>query len=645
MKLTRVQIFNYKCIHATGDFTVEDITCLVGKNESGKTAILQALSKLNPVLQSNGIFDELEFPRMTYHDYSDNDRPKEVLKTEWELEDFEADQIFDIVGKNGLISRNVTLEKGYDNKLKWGVDNILDYSKTVSFLLSNSSLYEEEKKLLTSCKTTTDLFKELKGITPHSENQAAFLAELNKRFPEGGAKATVERILTECLPTFLYFGNYDTMNGRVSLAEFKRRKATDQLDMSDHIFVSLLEMAGSGIDEISGITQSERLISKLEAVSNRMTRQIFEYWSQNKHLSIDFRFDTGRSEDPAPFNSGEIFHTRIKNQRHGATVPFDERSTGFVWFFSFLVWFSQVKEKYEGELILLLDEPGLNLHAKAQADLLRYFREKLAPNHQVIYTTHSPFMIDPERLLSVRLVEDKSKDDEVLGTKVSAEVLKTDKDTIFPLQAALGYEIAQTLFVGKHVLLVEGPGDILYLQWASDQLRQRKRTPLDPKWTIAPGGGIDKMGSFISLFAGKGIHIAVLTDYGQGDKKAVQRLRDSDVLRVGHVLTVDEFAGQPEADIEDVLGRDLYLSLIRKCYKLQKKNELPSKKPVNSPVRVLKEVEEHFRTLPVSVPEFDHYTPARFLMENPAVVDELNGLDVCLDRFEQLFISVNGLKE
>jgi len=88
MKLTRVQIFNYKCIHATGDFTVEDITCLVGKNESGKTAILQALSKLNPVLQSNGIFDELEFPRMTYHDYSDNDRPKEVLKTEWELEDF-----------------------------------------------------------------------------------------------------------------------------------------------------------------------------------------------------------------------------------------------------------------------------------------------------------------------------------------------------------------------------------------------------------------------------------------------------------------------------------------------------------------------------------------------------------------------------
>lgn len=429
----------------------------------------------------------------------------------------------------------------------------------------------------------------------------------------------------------------------LGLVEFKRRIASKQLETSDRIFESLLEMAGSSIDEISSITHSEKLIAKLEAVSNRMTRQIFEYWSQNKHLSVEFRFDTGRPEDPAPFNNGDIFHTRIKNQRHGATVPFDERSTGFVWFFSFLVWFSQVKEKYEGDLILLLDEPGLNLHAKAQADLLRYFREKLAPTHQVIYTTHSPFMIPPERLLSVRLVEDKSKDDEVLGTKVSSEVLRTDKDTVFPLQAALGYEIAQTLFVGKNVLLVEGPGDILFLHWASDQLRKRKRTALNPQWTIAPGGGIDKMGSFISLFAGKGIHVAILTDYGQGDKKAVQRLRENDVLRVGHVLTVDEYAGQPEADIEDVFGRDLYISLIHKCYKVPKKHELPAKRPEKANIRVLKEVEEHFRIMPATVDEFDHYTPARYLLENPTIVDELAGVDVALDRFEKLFKDINSL--
>jgi len=641
MKLIKVQIANYKCIHDTDEFSVDDITCLVGKNESGKTAILQALAKLNPVVSSDGQFEDLDFPRMFYHDYSDKDRPKDVLKTEWELDNLEIKLIADIIGEDGLNSRTVLLKKGYDNKRKWTID--LNYKKIVEKLLKESGLYDEEKKLLAACGTTTDLFAKLKALQSPSENLTSFLSFLNEQFPNGGAMATIEAKLEQWLPTFLYFGNYDLMHGRVSLAEFKRRKNSDTLEMSDRIFESLLEMAGSGIDEISGIAHSEKLIAKLEAVSNRMTRQIFEFWSQNKHLSIDFRFDVGRPEDSPPFNTGEIFHTRIKNQRHGATVPFDERSTGFVWFFSFLVWFSQVKETYEGDLILLLDEPGLNLHAKAQADLLRYFRDRLAPDNQVIYTTHSPFMINPERLLSVRLVEDKSRDDEVLGTKVSAEVLRTDRDTIFPLQAALGYEIAQTLFVGKHVLLVEGPSDILFLNWASDQLRQRKRTALAPQWTIAPGGGIDKMGSFISLFAGKGIHIAVLTDYGQGDKKAVQRLRDSDVLRAGHVLTVDEFANQAEADIEDVLGRAFYLSLIHKCYKISKKNEIPSKCPPNAPIRVLKEVEGHFRTLPNTMPEFDHYTPARFLMGTPAIVGELAGLDATLDRFERLFETVNGL--
>jgi len=111
---------------------------------------------------------------------------------------------------------------------------------------------------------------------------------------------------------------------------------------------------------------------------------------------------------------------------------------------------------------ILLDEPGLNLHGRAQGDLLRYIEEKLEPNHQVIYTTHSPFMVPADRLDYVRTVEDvveqKGPFDFIShGTKVGGDVLSTDPDTLFPLQAALGYEISQTLFVGEHTLLVEGP--------------------------------------------------------------------------------------------------------------------------------------------------------------------------------------------
>jgi predicted ATP-dependent endonuclease of OLD family len=129
-----------------------------------------------------------------------------------------------------------------------------------------------------------------------------------------------------------------------------------------------------------------------------------------------------------------------------------------------LVLFSQVSKKH-GNVIILLDEPGLNLHGKAQADLLGFIEEELEPKHQVIYTTRSPFMVPPRRLECVRTVEDvvieeKDGHERVLGTKVGDEVLSLDPDTVFPIQGALGYDISQSLFVGPDTLLVEGPSDL-----------------------------------------------------------------------------------------------------------------------------------------------------------------------------------------
>ncbi|MFP3449507.1 hypothetical protein SB765_31760, partial [Pseudomonas sp. SIMBA_067] len=82
------------------------------------------------------------------------------------------------------------------------------------------------------------------------------------------------------------------------------------------------------------------------------------------------------------------------------------------------------------------------------------------------------------RLSDVLIVEDVVKRDNrgralVEGTKVRDDVLLVDKDTLFPLQGALGYEITQSLFVGKNTLLVEGPSDILYLQAPSMAVQQR----------------------------------------------------------------------------------------------------------------------------------------------------------------------------
>ena len=127
---------------------------------------------------------------------------------------------------------------------------------------------------------------------------------------------------------------------------------------------------------------------------------------------------------------------------HGATVRLGKRSKGFVWFFSFLAWFSQQRQK-KISLILLLDEPGLVLHASAQIDLLHYIEMELKPFHQVIYTTHSPFMVDANNFDRIRIVRDRSMEENHAlskgerGTKVFTDILEADPDTLFPLQPSL----------------------------------------------------------------------------------------------------------------------------------------------------------------------------------------------------------------
>jgi predicted ATP-dependent endonuclease of OLD family len=125
------------------------------------------------------------------------------------------------------------------------------------------------------------------------------------------------------------------------------------------------------------------------------------------------------------------------------------------------------------DIILLLDEPGLSLHARAQKDLLDAIDSNFTGPRQVIYTTHSPFMVRTESLDRVRIVEDKGPAE---GAVVSNEAGKTsDPDTLFPLQAALGYDIAQNLFIGNRNILMEGTSDFAYLTAFSSYLRSKGR--------------------------------------------------------------------------------------------------------------------------------------------------------------------------
>lgn len=644
MILKSLKIENFKCIEDSEEFILDRVTCLVGKNESGKSTSLEALYKLNPVVPTAANFnDVIEYPRRHWSEYKDRrtTNPANVLTTVWELEDPDRTVLAEILGPKGVKSSTVKVLKGYSNTRHWTV--ALDEREIVLYYLKSGSLHQEEQEPVKDAKTIQELLARLKA-QGQSERVAGLITAVENKFPDGNVNQRVFELLAKRMPKFIYFQEYAKMPGQVSIDNLIHRKQQNQLTDGDRIFLALLDLVGTSAEGINSISRFEELIAELEGVSNRLTSTIFEYWRQNKHLRVEFRFDSARPQDPPPFNTGYIFRTRIENTRHGVTVSFDERSTGFVWFFSFLIWFSHIKKEYGENLIVLLDEPGLGLHGKAQQDLLRFINERLKPAHQVIYTAHSPFMIDQDALLSVRTIEDVVKDDQILGTKITNEIFRAEADTRFPLQAALGYDVTQTLFVGKNNLLVEGPSDLLYLKWFSRELQNRGRSFLDLRWTIAPCGGIDKVASFVALFGGSELNIAVLTDFHAGMKQKIRSLRESQLLKAGRVFSAEMYTGTPEADIEDMIGRDFYVGLVNACYSLTGGQALPSTKPAGAPMLLTDEVQNHFATLPGTVPLFDHLSPSVYLTEHGGTLaGTLPGLDAALDRFERFFKDVNPL--
>lgn len=249
-------------------------------------------------------------------------------------------------------------------------------------------------------------------------------------------------------------------------------------------------------------------------------------------------------------------------------------------------------------------------------------------------------MIDPDNLLSARTVEDIEINGKILGTKVGDRVLSRDPDTISPLQRALDYEITQTLFVGRSTLLVEGPSDLVYLKWFSHQLKAAGRTELDYRWVICPVGGVDRIPGFAALFKGNRLNLVGLVDVAKGSKKKIENA--STALGDDRLLQVAKYAGQEEADIEDVLGRDFYVALVNAAYDLTAQQRVPNAKPSDAASRTVIEVENHMRTIGVNVAEFDHYAPAKWLFDNDDEGKKLPEFDDAMSRMEQLIKDING---
>ncbi|MBZ5546209.1 MAG: hypothetical protein LAO07_21500 [Acidobacteriia bacterium] len=268
----------------------------------------------------------------------------------------------------------------------------------------------------------------------------------------------------------------------------------------------------------------------------------------------------------------------------------------------------------------------------------------------MIYTTHSPFMVDPRHFERIRIVQDKSIDADgpvpvnEEGTKLLVDVLEATGDSLFPLQGALGYEIYQTLFIGPDSLVVEGVSDLLYLQSMSAILNGSRREGLSEKWTITPVGGADKVPTFVALMGSqRGLTIATLIDLQKHHSQMIENMYKRKLLKKNRVLTFADFTGKEESDVEDMFDPDFYLTLVNSEYEKQLQKPIKPSDLGGVGQRILFALERYLNHNPLrDGARFNHYRPARYLVENMGLfASQLS--EPTLGRFEKAFKALNSL--
>lgn len=635
MLLKKLRIRRYRNILDSTAVEVEkDITCLVGKNESGKTAALEALYRLKPAHTAE--FNTLEhYPRWLLSEHRDTKELSDArpIYAELDLEASDVAAVAQAFGEGVITSTTVSVERDYKNVRLWTVPEV-KAKKAIANVLDATTLSKDLRKALGSPETYVELEAAIASAeaaipgmeaaeqTERQQQIAQLRTALATRFPSKDIEKDVREKLADLLPTFFYFSDYSRLEGRVDLEELLASKPA-KLQDSDQTALALLRLAKAADQSLLTQDYEERK-SELEAVANRLTKEVTTYWSQGEdlHVQIDVEMadkDLGNGSKTAV---AKYLQIRVQDRRHGFTNSFSQRSSGFRWFFSFMAAFSEY-ERRKDRVVILLDEPALTLHGKAQADFLRFINERLAPHHQVLYTTHSPFMVETAHLERVRLVEDKGPKE---GAVISQDVLSNAPDTLFPLQAALGYDIAQSLFIGAENLVMEGTSDMTYVTVIGDYLKEKGRTYLDPSIRPVPTGGATNIPAFIALF-GQHLRVTVLIDAG-GPTQRVDDLVKRGYLKRDRLVTVGDVLGRRQADIEDLFDVKDYLALYNEA--LGKKVNEADLPPGDRILDRLRQREG----------DFDHGAPADVMLrKREEIVRKLSA--TTLDNFEKLFTKIN----
>lgn len=592
MRLSQFRIRDYRSVNDSGEVEVEPTkTLLVGVNEAGKTALLRSLQQIKAPNDTEGFSALRDYPRSRYTEIQRGVRKTTdvaVVEATFVLEDDDKKVLLEESPTSTDVT-TLTVWRHLDNTLHWTFghsklqstfgDIEKDLTRFRAHLVkqeASEAVVEALDELTTGRRPAVDVAGQfatsldawLKTALPlideddskENERYDRLLAAINLGAEVAAAGAKVRARM----PLFVYYSTYFTVRPRINLASLAAREGAGDIDPEyDFGNLCLLRLVGLTAKELSelaagepqpnqysgGVSGAKYLEAirdhqeklddrqyRLNAASVDLTRSIREVWGDE---DVQLRF----------VPDGQYLKVVVVDDI-GVEVELDQRSEGFRWLVSFFVVF---KAQAQGDLqnaILLLDEPGLSLHALKQQEF-RKTVTRLAVDNQVIYTTHSPFMVGTDELDLVRIVEMPSRE---AGTQVHTRLVVDDPRSIYPLQAALGYELAQSLFGQSRNLVCEGLTDMMYIEALNVAFTDAGKG-LKTSISLVPASSASKVIYYATLLVSQNLKVAALLDSDQAGDNAAKQDELVKLLNGKKILRTKEYCSPAvvRPEIEDLL--------------------------------------------------------------------------------------------
>jgi len=585
LKIKKVRIENFKSFKDSNDVNIEDkITILLAKNDQGKTNFLKAIESLSESYSyvSNDLCsysekNELEPEKIkiiTMHfELTDEDILSNIdaphLKSINEIKivkyfnnyyDVEPDiAIFELKGIPLLIKKIHVLLNEFESNINDVTDadsvfylNLHRFTDVISVARKNFKGIEYKNKA-EIMSIFNILYSDLKNVPEKNESInnyfENYIQECNaiKNDLITLVEKDYKRIISNLLPSFVFFSDIELIKDSISINEYLADKSGFQT------FTNLFEIADLKVEKLQERSGIDRRIITDEA-SAIISGLVNKSWTQE-----DFKVHIGAD--------GDNLYIIIQDET-GARDPPSRRSDGFQWYLSFYINFMVGSKGDFKNAVLLLDNPGSLLHASGQRDLLETLYE-LAENNQIIISTHSPFLIDKNRLDIIRILEKKINR---IGTKVKEKFWESDRDALEPIRAAIGARVSDSLFGSKNNILLEGYSDRIIIESISKYMSKRNHTSLDlSKILINCACGADKILWLASFIKAEKYDSYIILDNDNKGRDVKRELLESGLeLNENDILLLNEidedYIGK-DMEIECMFDEDFYLRAFNNTYK------------------------------------------------------------------------------